>query len=404
MDLRRDRANPIRVYYFCARHPGKESMVRDPPQGIEFFSNVSPELFDEFKRPPEYALLRRTLVECAGIAFRTLRMPRRIPVLVDCDLVHMGAAVVPMTNIPWVVKVEYASAFYSFYDDWFRDSLMRRSLSRALSREKCRGIIAFSNAAIKSLRFGLGDSFDEISSKIRVIHHAISPKYLLGNNVHSEEGPQRILFVGNNFFDKGGRELFLAYRELRKSFDVELTLVTSVPKRHAQLFEEIRKEIEKEPGVNLMVGGISKQELWQKHYATASIFCLPTFVDTYPFVILEAMANRLPIVTTKVCAIPEMVSHENTGILVDAPISYYDHDSGIRSGDSVRKYETAIFDPSAFSGVVTELQKSLSRLLEDDSLRKRLGVNGYHEVSQGKFSVQSRNQHLLEFYHDAIDR
>jgi glycosyltransferase involved in cell wall biosynthesis len=404
MEMNRRGTNPIKVYYYCPRHPGSESMVRNPPQGIEFFSNVSPELFDDFKRPPEYALLRRTFVKSAGIAFRTLRTPRRIPVLEDCDLVHMGAAIVPITSRPWIVTVEYSSAFFSFDDDWFRSSLMRRGLMRALRRKECRGILAYSNAAIKSLRFGLGDSFDEISSKVRVIHHAISPKYLSGNRAHSKEEPRRILFVGNNFFDKGGRELFLAYRELRKSFDVELTLVTSVPRRHARLFEAIRSEIEREPGVNLLMGGISKQELWQKHYATASIFCLPTYVDTYPFVLLEAMANRLPIVTTNVCAIPEMVSHENTGLLVDAPISYYNHDSGIRSTGSVRRYENAIFDSAAFSGVVAELQKSLSELLEDDSLRKRFGDNGYHEVSRGKFSVPSRNQQLHEFYRDALER
>ena len=402
--MNRSETNPIRVHYYCPRHPGSESMVRNPPQGIELSSNVSPELFDDFKRPPEYALLRRTLVKSAGIAFRALRTPRRIPVLEDCDLVHMGAAVVPVTSRPWVVTVEYASAFYSFDDDWFRNSLMRRGLMRALRGKKCSGILAYSNAAVNSLRFSLGDSFDEISSKVRVIHHAISPKYLSGNKGHSKGEPRKILFVGNNFFDKGGRELFLAYKELRKSFDVELTLVTSVPKRHERLFEGIRSEIEREPGVSLLMGGISKQELWQKHYATASIFCLPTYVDTYPFVLLEAMANGIPIVTTNVCAIPEMVSHGNTSILVDAPISYYDHDSGIRSEGSVRRYEKAIFDSVAFSGVVAELQKSLSRLLEDDSLRKRLGDNGYYEASQGKFSVPSRNQQLLEFYRDALER
>lgn len=397
----RNDSKPI-VYYYCPRHPGSESMIRNPPDGIDFTSNVVPQLFEKYERPPEYTLRRRVLVGAVGSTFRMLQIPRRIPVLRDCDLVHMGAAVVPITARPWMATMEYPSAFFSFDDAWYTKHTMRSSLLRVLRKTKCRGILAYSNASVVSLKHGLGSSFGEVKSKIRVLHHAISPSYLSSMRKTKEDGAPKILFVGNNFFDKGGRELFYAYRRIRKTFDVELTLVTSIPKRHATLWEAIRRDIENEPGVTLLLGGISKDDLWRKHYATASVFCLPTYVDTYPFVLLEAMANKLPIVTTNVCAIPEIVDHEHTGLLVNAPLSYYG-EGGIRSESSVKKYETAICDKNAFADVVMTLERSLSLLLNDEPLRRKLGENGFHEASEGRFSVATRNRDLKKCYSEALE-
>jgi glycosyltransferase involved in cell wall biosynthesis len=376
-------------------------MIRNPPEGIGFTSNVAPQLFEEYQRPPEYLLRRRALVRAVGSTFRMLQTPRHIPVLRDCNLVHMGAAVVPITSRPWMVTMEYASAFFSFDDAWYTRSPMRTSLARILRKPKCKAVLAYSNASVNSLKYGLGPLFDEVKSKIRVLPHAISPSYLSEKKT-KEEGPPKILFVGNNFFDKGGRELFYAYKRIRRTFDVELTLVTSVPKRHAALWESIRREIENEPGVTLLLGGISRNDLWRKHYAAASLFCLPTYVDTYPFVLLEAMANKLAIVTTDVCAIPEIVDHEHTGLLVNAPLSYYG-EGGIRSESSVRKFETAIHDKSAFTDVVLALERSLSHLLNEEPLRRRFGENGFREACEGRFSVARRNRELKEYYCEALN-
>lgn len=389
------------VYYYCPQHPGSESMIRNPPEGIEFTSNIAPQLFEEYERPPEYLLRRRVPVSAVGSTFRMLQIPRHIPVLRDCNLVHMGAAVVPITPRPWMVTMEYPSAFFSFDDAWYARPPMRSSLLRVLRKPKCKAVLAYSNASVDSLKYGLGSSFDEVKSKIKMLHHAISPSYLSDKKKTKEEGPPKILFVGNNFFDKGGRELFYAYKRIRRTFDVELTLVTSVPKRHAALWEAIRREIENEPGVTLLIGGISKEDLWRRHYATASVFCLPTYVDTYPFVLLEAMASKLAIVTTDVCAIPEIVDHEQTGLLVNAPLSYYG-EGGIRSESSVRKYETAIRDKNAFADVVLALEKSLSLLLNEEPFRRQLGENGFREASEGRFSVARRNRELKEYYYEAL--
>ena len=51
-------------------------------------------------------------------------------------------------------------------------------------------------------------------------------------------------------------------------------------------------------------------------YRSADIFVLPTEGDRSPWAIIEAMAMQLPVISTTVGAIPEIVAHGETGLLV----------------------------------------------------------------------------------------
>jgi glycosyltransferase involved in cell wall biosynthesis len=50
----------------------------------------------------------------------------------------------------------------------------------------------------------------------------------------------------------------------------------------------------------------------------ADVFVLPTRGDNLPVAILEAMAAALPVVSSRVGGVPELVAHGETGLLVDA--------------------------------------------------------------------------------------
>ncbi len=51
-------------------------------------------------------------------------------------------------------------------------------------------------------------------------------------------------------------------------------------------------------------------------YAASDIFCLPSFTEGLPIVLMEAMAARLPVVTTAIAAIPELVEDGRSGYVV----------------------------------------------------------------------------------------
>jgi glycosyltransferase involved in cell wall biosynthesis len=82
-------------------------------------------------------------------------------------------------------------------------------------------------------------------------------------------------------------------------------------------------------------------------YREFDVFVLPTKPgEGIPRVLLEAMANGLPVITTAVAGITSLITHEHNGLLVD--------------GDSAGAIAAAI-----------------QRLIDDPALRRRLIENGY---------------------------
>lgn len=114
---------------------------------------------------------------------------------------------------------------------------------------------------------------------------------------------KHILFVGLEWERKGGPVLVDAFREVLKAHpDTRLTIVGSSPDVDVPNCEVLGK---------LPLAEVSR------HYGEASIFCLPTKVEPFGIAFLEAMMNRLPIVATRIGAIPEIVTPGKNGLLVE---------------------------------------------------------------------------------------
>ena len=64
-----------------------------------------------------------------------------------------------------------------------------------------------------------------------------------------------------------------------------------------------------------IVGPVKPQEL-DHYYQQASVFCLPTQLEPFGMVFIEAMTAHLPIVATRIGAIPDFVEEGKNGFLV----------------------------------------------------------------------------------------
>lgn len=117
----------------------------------------------------------------------------------------------------------------------------------------------------------------------------------------------RLLFVGGDFVRKGGRILIEAF-QIGLSDQCTLDIVTKD--------KALQQEFSGCEGIcvhtDLSPGSTALQNL----YAQADIFVFPTLADCNPNAIVEAMAARLPVISTDVGAIREQVEPGRNGVLV----------------------------------------------------------------------------------------
>ncbi len=104
----------------------------------------------------------------------------------------------------------------------------------------------------------------------------------------------------------------------------------------------------------------------------ATLFCLPCVIapdgnrDGLPTVLLEALAMGLPAVSTKLTGVPEIIDHNQDGLLVEpnSPV---------------------------------ELSESLRILLKDSALREKFSKNGIAKAKQ-KFNIANNVRILKEYF------
>ncbi len=112
-----------------------------------------------------------------------------------------------------------------------------------------------------------------------------------------------ILFVGLDWKRKGGPDLVEAFKLVREKIPAaRLTIVGAEPDLQV-------------PGCQV-VGKVPPEEL-DPYYQEASLFCLPTYLEPFGIVFIEAMTAHLPIVATRVGAIPDFVEEGRNGFLVE---------------------------------------------------------------------------------------
>ncbi len=112
-----------------------------------------------------------------------------------------------------------------------------------------------------------------------------------------------ILFVGLDWKRKGGPDLVEAFKLVREKIPgARLIIVGADPDLQG-------------PGIQV-VGKVPPEEL-DPYYQEASLFCLPTYLEPFGIVFIEAMTAHLPIVATRVGAIPDFVEEGRNGILVE---------------------------------------------------------------------------------------
>ncbi len=131
--------------------------------------------------------------------------------------------------------------------------------------------------------------------------------YANGNgHGHAHDDLLKLGFVGNGFVRKGG-DLLLKVHQEHFADQAHLTLVTHDPPRGLTGLRnvDIRTEV---PWIELMTEVLPSFD----------VFVFPTRFDYSPYAIIEAMTAGVPVISTRVGAIPEMVEDGVGGFLIEA--------------------------------------------------------------------------------------
>ncbi|MGH7902830.1 MAG: glycosyltransferase family 4 protein [Candidatus Dormibacteraceae bacterium] len=211
-----------------------------------------------------------------------------------------------MRRVPTVVSLDAPPRAFDMMSGAYRHGIDAGPLERAktvLHRHTygaAAALVSWSRWAAASL---VGD-YGVAAEKIHVIPPGVDTRRFTPRP-RREGAALRVLFVGGDFDRKGGPDLLEALRLM--SGGVELDIVTASPLHVAGL-----------PSVRVHHGVRPQTAALIELYQAADVLALPTHGDCFAQVIAEGLACGLPVVTTPMGAIPEMVHDGVTGLLVPA--------------------------------------------------------------------------------------
>jgi glycosyltransferase involved in cell wall biosynthesis len=269
------------------------------------------------------------------------------------------ATVVAMV-VSRLLRVPY-SIFAHAYDIYVSRVMLSEKMAGARFVATC---TAYNRAHLESMDGG------RFAGKVHLVYHGLDLNEFVSTRrpPHNDQRPL-LLAVGQLKEKKGFPYLIKACRLLKdRGYDFRCEIVGQGPER-----PELEALIADLDLIDTLVlcGALPYAEVLAK-YAQATLFALACVLaedgdrDGIPNVLLEAMAMRVPVVSTRFSGIPEAVEDDHTGLLVPP------------------------MDTEA-------LADALAQLLGAPDLRERLGRAGRERVEE-QFDIRQNVGRLVELF------
>lgn len=361
---RQEIAPPI----FSIRNPKEEPPQDWDPRIVDrvHYLPEEKELLEDVRRSSKKRKLSTDIVDALdewGRRTDFLRLHQAVYVglrLREMEIVHVHAHFAGMAarTAFWINKFfGITFSFTAHANDIFSPRQFEIGLDKLI--ETARAIITETDYAARFLR----ERFPHRADRVHRIYNGLN--FAEFGRADFTSAPPLIIAVGRLIPKKGFADLIRAcalLAERGKSFRCEII-------GEGPLENELREQID-EPGLanEVTLSGAKPQSQLRQCLATANIFVLPSVVDAdggmdnLPTVIMEAMATGLPVVSTNIGGIPEMVIDNQTGFLVEPA------------------------DPVATAGAI-------EMVINDRPLAARLGRSGY-ERARALFSIEKNVREL----------
>ena len=280
------------------------------------------------------------------------------------DILHAHFATAPAAAA-WAASrltgIPYGFSAHAY--DLFKEPVDRRFLT-----VKC-AEAAFVRCISEYNRRYLIETTGVNEAKFHVIHCGIDTRRFAADRPGQQRRPGKkmILTMGNLVEQKGIRYLIEALSDpTLKEKGFRTVIVGGGPLREELMRQAASLGVEAE-----FTGAVDNREI-MRFYREADVFVMPSVTcadghkDGIPVVLMEAMACGVPVISTTLSGIPELVDSGTNGILVPEK------------------------DPRALSGAI-------GRVLDDAAMRREFSAEGRKTIVAG-FEIRDVARQLMELF------
>lgn len=177
---------------------------------------------------------------------------------------------------------------------------------------------------------------------------------------------QFLLFVSRWTHYKGLPTLLEAYQQLQKTHSQLGLVICGSPEKNSEVVEAQVRQLAAANPLVITPGFVSDVDL-AALYSAATVYVHPSLYEGFGIMILEAMAAGVPVVTSNVSSLPEVVGE--AGLLIDPKSP-------------------------------PEIASAIERILSDSTLAKELIRKGYERVKQ--YSWKRMAEQTLTVYKEIL--
>lgn len=315
-----------RIYYINNRYPEKRCVI-DKCTGYQYINmdqdGIISRVFDKIIQSIGHKYSRAKGEKTLSVYTYTRRN----------GVIHTFNSCIK-SQMPWICTFESVvpRTNCTRKRDWDKIDHLTCKAAKLLAKDNCLQCLALSEAAYKlqkdflsSLkgRVSEGD-IEKIKSKTTVLH---PPQEVLITQAEivkkfSSANKKEFIFVGHDFFRKGGKEIVDTLKKLENEYNFHLTIISKMEyddyasmatkeerDEYLEFFEDCDWITYYEEMDNEQVIQLCKN---------MHIGLLPTFADTYGYSVLEMQACGCTMVTTDIRALPE-INNSQCGYICHLP-------------------------------------------------------------------------------------
>ena len=298
------------------------------------------------------------------------------------DLVHIHTPFVAHylgLRLAHLLDVPCVATYHTFFEDYLHHYLpwiprpLARGLARQISRRQCNavdGIIAPSQPLLDVLRqYGVDTPAEVVATGLPATRFERADGALFRARYGIMPERPVMLYLGRVAFEKNIDFLLRMAAELRRKLPDVLLLIAGEGPAQPSL-QQMSIELGLQDNVRF-IGYLNRDTDLNACYRAADLFVFSSLSETQGLVLLEAMAQAVPVV-----AIAELGTRS---ILIEG------------EGASIAPRDESIFAEKAH------------RLLNDAGLRQRLGEAGRRYVST-QWTANVQAERMLGFYRQVLGR